>query len=324
MTEHEQPEPSTGTIDAVSANPTAESHGEHSTMLHGAWGHLPHPIHEQVSEEVHENRAALLSHWSDDGPQPGPTPDSSKQGYHHKKSTRQAKSPVEKEMEEKAKKDPEYAKKLAVARSLIKLGGHADKSDGPLVVAEMMKMPKEALDILAEKKSRVVVCRDNVTDYKKDLKGVRPRGWPPGATWDNVPGANLQGDNEVVVAITGHGTKEGAHVPKTGEKHGSANLVIHEIMHAVDLNARKPGEKARSDSEDFTKARTSDASKLSAYENQAGDAGRQESYAETAARYYGADKKGKEQMKKELPHLFQFWDANPLKAHTAAPKPAKK
>lgn len=84
----------------------------------------------------------------------------------------------------------------------------------------MQKKLKE----LRDKGVEVIACRDNVTDHRTHLKGVQPRGWPAGKTWENVPGG--QSGNEVVVATTGTDSKR--RVPVRGEGHGSINLTLHE------------------------------------------------------------------------------------------------
>jgi hypothetical protein len=96
--------------------------------------------------------------------------------------------------------------------------------------------------------------------------------------------------------VIGHGTPAGPHVPKTGEGHGSANMVVHEASHSLDRGSPSPSE-----SDDFTKAREADMDKLPDYEKQAGEAGRQETYAESAARHA----EGKDQ---DTPHLKKYWD----------------
>ena len=116
---------------------------------------------------------------------------------------------------------------------------------------------------------------------------------------DKVPGSNTPDKNEVVIAVIGHGTPAGPHVPKTGEGHGCANLVAHEASHSIDQGSPSP-----SQSDDFTKAREADMNKLSNYEKQAGEAGAQETYAESAARHA----EGKDQ---DTPHLKKYWDDHP-------------
>jgi hypothetical protein len=83
-------------------------------------------------------------------------------------------------------------------------------------------------------------------------------------------------------------------------------MVVHETFHAVDLGGSGD---ARSIGADFNTARTADLATLSAYEQQAGNAGQQESYAESAARYYGGDANDAA----NHPHLNAYWAADPLK-----------
>jgi hypothetical protein len=194
---------------------------------------------------------------------------------------------------------------LRLALSLIDIKGTADARDAQLVAQELAKFPPYVLQILRGQGTRIVVCRGSVTEYRTDLRGVHPRGWPPGATWDTVPGLNFAGRNEVVIATVGHGTPAGAHVPATGEGHGSSNLVLHESAHAVDLDGTGAH---RSGGAAFNAARTGDAATLGPYESQAGTAGQEETYAESAARYYGGDTTDSA----NHPNLNQYWVSGPL------------
>jgi hypothetical protein len=185
---------------------------------------------------------------------------------------------------------------LALATSLVKTGGSGTAEDAKLVAQSLAKLPKSSLEQMQKNGTKVIACRGSVTDYRTDLKGVQPRGWPPGSTWDKVPGVNNNTRNEVVIAVTGHDTPAGPHVPKAGEGHGSVNMVAHEATHSIDRGSPSP-----SQSDDFTKAREADMNKLSNYEKQAGEAGAQETYAESAARHA----EGKDQ---NTPHLKKYWD----------------
>jgi uncharacterized Zn-binding protein involved in type VI secretion len=186
---------------------------------------------------------------------------------------------------------------LAMALALTVAGGSGTEEDRQLVAAELAKLPISTLLTMQANGTRVVACRNSVTDYRPDLKGVHPRSWPAGATWDTVPGANSPDRNEVAIAVIGHGTPAGAHVPATGEGHGCANLVVHESMHSVDVGrANNP-----SASPEFNAARNADISKLSRYETQADPGGQQETYAESAARHAeGTDG--------NTPALQKYWD----------------
>ncbi|HEX6738428.1 MAG TPA: hypothetical protein VF310_09160 [Vicinamibacteria bacterium] len=217
-------------------------------------------------------------------------------------------APPEKDKPAPAKDAPAAADaaKTKLIDDVLKVKGSADAADGALVRKELEKLPVEVLQAFKDRGGSVVVCRGSVVDYKTDKKDDHPRGWPAGKTWADVPAGRF-GD-EIVVATIGHGTAAGAHVPKAGEGHGSASVVIHEMFHIIDGD----GDKSRSKGEDFLKARTADIDALSAYQKQAGSAGERETYAESAARYYSGDPKSAE----KTPHLHAYWETNPLK-----PKP---
>lgn len=185
-------------------------------------------------------------------------------------------------LEEEAKKDEE--ERLKLARELTQKGGTGTDADKELVARDLAKMPKSSLEQMKANGTKVVACRGSVTDYDASLRGVQPRGWPAGSTWDQVPGMYDPNKNEVVVATVGHGTPAGAHVPGTGEGHGSANMPIHEALHSLD--ARSAGSPL-SGGTDFNTARNGDFSSLGGYEQQAGSAGQEETFAESGARYYG-------------------------------------
>jgi len=187
---------------------------------------------------------------------------------------------------------------LAIARMLVTPGGSGTAEDAELVAAELAKLPPSILARMLANGTRVVACRGSVTDYRTELQGVAPRGWPAGSTWDNVPGSFMPGSNEVVIATIGHPANP--HVPATGEGHGSANLVVHEGLHGYDKGAGGHV----SDSPDFAAARAADTGPgTSTYEQQAGVAGQEESYAESGARYY-SDPAGSSTAE---PNLGNYW-----------------
>jgi hypothetical protein len=189
------------------------------------------------------------------------------------------------------------------ARSITKTGGSGQPSDIDLVIQELDKWPDGVLMALALQNTKVIVCRGSVTDFRTDLKGKAPRGWPPGSSWDTVPGLNfMEGNgNSTVIAIIGHAAGK-PHVPVTGEGHGSVNLILHESGHAFDNVGNSI---FRSKDATFTAARQADVATLSQYESQAPPAGPQECFAESAARFFGND--GTDAA--GHPHLHAFWGA---------------
>ena len=206
-----------------------------------------------------------------------------------------------KALDEDAKKATE--EKLELARGLCDAKGSADAADKELVAQELAKMPKEDLERMKANGTRVAVCRGAVTDYKPGLAESKPRGWPEGTNWSSVPGCYDDQGNEVIVATRGHGTDAGPHVPESGDGHGSANLAIHEAYHGLDYRSGKP-----SSGTEFTDVRDSAPGELSDYMSQSGQAGEEESFAESAARRYGPPPgAGLNQ-----PKMNDYWKKNPL------------
>lgn len=184
------------------------------------------------------------------------------------------------------------------AESLVETGGTADDKDKAVVIEEMIKMPLPALSALKKKSVKVVVCRNSVTEIRTELKGVRPRGWPEGKTWDTVPGLNDPNNNRVIIA-----TRNGR-VPPTGDGHGAHNLVLHEVGHAVGDAVVSGGVTDPK----FVAARDKDKAKLDTYEGQPGDPGVRETYAESFARFYDSDPNDA----KKYPNLHAYWASSPL------------
>jgi hypothetical protein len=217
----------------------------------------------------------------------------------------------------------EAARKAELAEELTLVSGTADEADAKLVEAELGKMPVEALQLMKDNGVRVVVCRNDVLEILPELETEKPRGWDDGQTWKGVPGLSTvdeHGNKMVVIATVGHGTAEGAHVPRTGEGHGSHNLVIHESFHSVDDTASDGN---RSDEADFENARSTDVATLPEYERTEAEGGpakeagasdaddlrraQEEAYAESAARYYGTDPADRPDNA-----LNDYWDGKPL------------
>jgi type VI secretion system secreted protein VgrG len=193
------------------------------------------------------------------------------------------------------------AERLAIARRVTVPGGSADAADAELVAQELAKMPKADLEKLEAGGVKVVATRGSVTDHLTHLKGVKPRGWPPGSSWDSVPGLYNPATKEVVIATKGHGTKGGAYVPPMNDGHGSYNLTLHEAGHGLDDVVG-----GKSDA-GFLAARTKDLGALPSYETQAGEAGPSETWAESYAIKYG----GAAKEQKKRPGLMSYFDDNP-------------
>lgn len=193
----------------------------------------------------------------------------------------------------------------AAARRLVKTGGRGTQEDVDAVVGELKKLPPVLLERAHRSGVQVVACRDSVTDHLTNLRGVTPRGWPPGSTWDRVPGLYDPASMTVVMA-THDGATGKRELPDTGYGHGSSNALFHEFSHALDgTNALGADSKSPS----FRRAYEDDLPALrrlnQTYLLQPGDAGREEAFAEVSARYWSKDAA----LATNLPHLHGFFEA---------------
>ncbi len=184
-----------------------------------------------------------------------------------------------------------------LAQAITVTGGTATAADRAAVLAQVQRIPVEGLRALKAAGIKITVVKNSVVEGLPALRGVQPRGWPPGSTWDTVPGLYDSNTKQVVIA-----TRNGA-VPTTGDGHGSASLVVHETAHAIDDATGGHNDPA------FLAARNQDLQHLSPYERQPGAAGLQESYAESMAQY-ASDPAA---CKATTPALYEYWNSNPLK-----------
>lgn len=192
----------------------------------------------------------------------------------------------------------EAERRLRVARDLGVAAGSGTEGDRVVVAVELSRMPGDTLDLLRRAGTRVVVCRGSVVDGRPELASGRPRGWPPGTSWRDVPGLWDGIRNEVVVATRGHAPGRAGRVPRTGDGHASASLAVHVACHAVDARCGNP-----SSSPEFRAARAADRERLPEYGRQPGSAGLEETWAESAA-LWSEEAAG---MASALPGLHRYW-----------------
>ena len=98
---------------------------------------------------------------------------------------------------------------VELANGLVSAAGSGDAADAALVAGRVAVFPETVLSRLQRNRTRVRACRNSITDHLVSLQGQLPRGWPPGSTWDMVPGIFNPSTNEVVIAVIGHGTVAG-------------------------------------------------------------------------------------------------------------------
>lgn len=192
------------------------------------------------------------------------------------------------------------------ASLLVIPGGSGTVEDCTAVATEAVALPEFVFRHFERKKVRIVACRGSVTDFERDLRGEVPRGWEGlGKTWDDVPGTYFEGHKRVVVATIARGGTRA--VPgKDSGLHGSANLTAHESLHGFDYST---GHSALRD-ESFNTARAADFASLDSYQKQAGNAGIEETFAESGA-HYGSNPTS---LKATAPHLFAYWDGRTASA----------
>lgn len=136
-------------------------------------------------------------------------------------------------------------------------------------------LPQNVRDSLSKDGVKVVPT-DKVTDVMPELKGQKPRGWPPGSSWDDVDGAYDTTGKRIIVAQRQNSTK-----PYTNDV---AGLTRHETGHAVDRLNNLSAQAV------YTTAYNREVGTVPAPDKQAldyflqtGDAGREETFAETFA-----------------------------------------
>jgi hypothetical protein len=171
------------------------------------------------------------------------------------------------------------------------------------VAAEAMLLPDAVMTHFERNRIRIVACINAVTDFEVSLRGVTPRGWPAGKTWDIVPGTYLHEKKRVVIATIG---SAGVRIVPTRESglHGSTNLTVHESLHGFDYS----GDHTILRQRNFLNARRTDFARLDAYEQQDGQPGLEETFAESGARFVTEP----DLMSGDWPALFNYWNNSPL------------
>lgn len=182
----------------------------------------------------------------------------------------------------------------------------ATEADLKVVRMRLEVLPEAIRKALRKRGISLLVCRDNVTTSGRAVFDEPPRNWPEGKHWVDVPGCFIPETNEVVIATLGEG--EERHVPLRGEKHGSRDLVFHEVMHADDIELVDNEWRRRSNNTDFQGAWRDDIA-AGGFANYAYEAKvSEEGYAESAARFFADDRA----MVDQWPKLYRFWGRSPL------------
>lgn len=198
-----------------------------------------------------------------------------------------------------------------LAAQLVIPGGSGTTEDVAAVVKEATGLPDFVAQRFLDEQIRIVACRGSVTDFERDLRGKIPRGWESiGKTWDSVPGAYFGGSRKRVVVATVETAGSRVVPDKFAGSHGSDNLVIHESLHGYDYC----GNHAVLAEPSYVTARSTDVAGLSAYEKQAGQAGLEETFAETGAQFCAKP----DSLAARCPNLSRFWESMPVSTELPA------
>lgn len=113
------------------------------------------------------------------------------------------------------------------------------------VQERLSHVPPTAIALTNQLGARSTLFAGVLTDvYRyRSLRGVHPRGWPAGATWDQVPGAG-----------SGAGAAVNPEREERGMGHGSTSLSLHEFGHVVDHAIASPRWRVASASPSFQEA----------------------------------------------------------------------
>lgn len=193
-----------------------------------------------------------------------------------------------------------FPDKMSMAKALVRPGANADASDVHEVARELAGFPLSVLQRLARRGVQVIAVREHVAHHIGT--SGRPRGWPPGSTWEMVHGVYDVVARQVVVATK---DVDGARVLV------DRTSLAHEVGHALDvwrpLHWRGAFRGAHRATRAFREAYEKDRPRLESedrrYFLQPGAAGRSEAFAEG----FALAVVGSAAEQARMPHLVEFW-----------------
>jgi len=166
-----------------------------------------------------------------------------------------------------------------------------------------------------------------VVDADPTLRGIQPRGWPDGTTWEHTDAVHIPAKRLLVFAEKRR-NREGAIVASSRVE----NVLRHEVGHAFDRALGKKNDYYSSDSafissyfRDLSRMNTNDRQELHYY-LQRGPAGRQEAFAEAFAIHLGggSDARREKAFRRAFPlvldHVRRLTDSHIPKQIASRPK----
>lgn len=122
----------------------------------------------------------------------------------------------------------------------VRIVGSIPPPAARLVADRLENVPELAVRQLDAQGRRSTLFSGSLTDVHgfRRLRGVQPRGWPEGSTWDQVPGVG-----------TASGMASNPNRERKGSGHGEDSLSLHELGHVIDIAMARPDEWSTSTSD---------------------------------------------------------------------------
>jgi predicted Zn-dependent protease len=149
------------------------------------------------------------------------------------------------------------------------------------VASAFASIPTRALKTMADRGVKIRAGA-KLTELKPELKGVHPRGWPAGTTWDTAEGCFDRSSKEVLVTELYRPIGKREFAPSTRVR----GVALHESGHAFDQALDTPSANSKSFAEAYKadkKAISKDDKHKLKYFMQKGNAGPSEAFAEVFA-----------------------------------------
>jgi hypothetical protein len=173
-----------------------------------------------------------------------------------------------------------------IAAKLVRGYGSASQHEVNTVATILSQAPMPVLRILEARGYQVMVC-GVISEARPDMRYERPRGFPPGHTWDNAGGAHDPNRRQILI-------------PRAGM---DARAIMHEVGHALDI--ARGGMLCTGAT--FMRMYNADYNMLvrngETYLTQPGDAGPSEGFAESFGRY----RSNPWGLQSSYPNLFAYW-----------------
>lgn len=169
------------------------------------------------------------------------------------------------------------------------------------IAVAFTSIPSRALKTMADNGIKIR-AGSKLTDLRPELKGVHPRGWPAGTTWDSADGAFNRSAKEVLVTELYRPVGSKEFEPSRRVR----GVALHESGHAYDMALGAPSETSNayaSAYKDDAKSIPKSEKRYLKYWLQKGKAGRNETFAEVFSWTTGNVGSGGTDLRKFFPRV---------------------